>query len=109
MDLFLVNASAPSTVYLNNGDGTFRQPAHRTPPPGMPTPTPGSIIGRSLSAWRTLTGTGGTTENFVRIGHSLLALILALIGSRLSRWLYDKNRVLRAGGGDRPPAERRRS
>ncbi len=34
-----------------------------------------------------LAGTGGTTENFVRIGHSLLALLLACIGGHLSRYL----------------------
>jgi len=39
---------------------------------------------------------GGTAtiwaENFVRIGHSLLALIAAFVGGHLSRHLYDKNR-----------------
>ena len=35
---------------------------------------------------------GGTTQNFVRIGHSLLALILALVGGSLSRRLYSTGR-----------------
>jgi hypothetical protein len=35
-----------------------------------------------------LAGPSGTTENFVRIGHSLLALMLAFIGGHLSRYLY---------------------
>jgi hypothetical protein len=39
-----------------------------------------------------LGGQGGTTENFVRIGHSLVALIVALVGGLLSRHLYAKNR-----------------
>jgi hypothetical protein len=52
MDLFLVNASAPSAVYLNNGDCTFRQPAPTNAASGLPAPSPGSINGRSLSAWR---------------------------------------------------------
>jgi hypothetical protein len=38
-------------------------------------------------AGRLLSGTNGTSENFVRIGHSLLALAPALAGGRLSRWL----------------------
>jgi hypothetical protein len=37
-------------------------------------------------------GTGsGTTENFVRIGHSLLALIFAFVGGRLSCYLHSRN------------------
>jgi hypothetical protein len=39
-------------------------------------------------AGRLLSGTNGTSENFVRIGHSLLALALALAGGRLSQWWY---------------------
>jgi hypothetical protein len=38
---------------------------------------------------------GGTTENFVRIGHSLLALVLAFLGGHLSRYLCGRGR-----GGD---------
>jgi hypothetical protein len=37
-------------------------------------------------------GSSGTAENFVRIGHSLLALISALLGGLISRRLYAKNR-----------------
>ncbi len=39
-----------------------------------------------------LVGPVGTTENFVRIGHSLLALIAAFLGGQLSRHLFSKNR-----------------
>jgi WD40 repeat protein len=35
-------------------------------------------------------GPGGTSENFVRIGHSLLALVLAYAGGRFSRWLFGR-------------------
>lgn len=38
-------------------------------------------------------GSGGTTENFVRIGHSLLTLIAALLGGLLSRHLHAGNRA----------------
>ena len=34
----------------------------------------------------------GTTENFVRIGHSFLALIAAISGGLLSRHLHARNR-----------------
>jgi hypothetical protein len=39
-----------------------------------------------------LTKLSGTTENFVRIGHSLLALTAAFLGGLLSRFLFAKNR-----------------
>jgi hypothetical protein len=37
-------------------------------------------------------GSSGTTENFVRIGHSLFAVIAALLGGMLSRYLHTKNK-----------------
>ncbi len=51
----------------------------------------------------TLSGPSGTPENFVRIGHSLLALVMALIGGRLSRRLYGKSHARIAGDGDHSP------
>jgi hypothetical protein len=47
--------------------------------------------------WNAMTGRllvspAGTSENFVRIGHSLLALALAFAGGRFSRALYVRNR-----------------
>ena len=47
--------------------------------------------GKLLGGWI------GTTENFIRIGHSLLALIAALMGGLLSSHLYAKNRDLTLG------------
>jgi WD40 repeat protein len=41
-----------------------------------------ATTGKVLSGW------SGTTENFVRIGHSLFALIAAFLGGQLSRRLY---------------------
>jgi hypothetical protein len=46
----------------------------------------------SAATGRPLSGPGGSTENFVRIGHSLLALVTGFLGGILSRWLYDKGR-----------------
>jgi hypothetical protein len=41
-----------------------------------------------------LSSGGGTTENFLRIGHSLGALILAWLGAKLSRRLHLRSRDL---------------
>jgi hypothetical protein len=46
----------------------------------------GEFSGTVLGGW------SGTTENFVRIGHSLLALLAAWIGGHLSRRLYQSSR-----------------
>jgi hypothetical protein len=48
---------------------------------------------------------GGTPENFVRIGHSLLALVMGIFGAWLSRWLHDNRpatvpRAPASGPGD---------
>jgi hypothetical protein len=66
MDLYVINNnSQPNALYLNKGNGTFR-------------------------LW--VRGSVGTTENFMRIGHSLFALIVAFVGGQLSRHLYGKKR-----------------
>jgi hypothetical protein len=73
--------------------------------PGSPVTTIAfSPDGRSINTWhgntvrlwdagtgKLVAGPNGTTEDFVRIGHSLLALVLAFLGAQLSRYLYDKN------------------
>jgi hypothetical protein len=41
----------------------------------------------NLSTGRLLAGPSATSEDFVQIGHSLLVLILAFVGGRVSRWL----------------------
>ena len=78
-DLFVANNSQPIALYVNKGNGTFEDVT--------------SAAG-SNTAWfvNSLAGSSGTTENFVRIGHSLLALIAAFLGGLLSRQLYARNR-----------------
>ena len=54
----------------------------------------------TIQLWDAATGKllavpGGTTENFVRIGHSLTALLMASMGGLLSRRLYLSGRVAR--------------
>ncbi len=80
MDVYVVSASAPSVVYLNNGDGKFRQPTSTNATQGG-NPAPSFVL------WRRLMGTGGSPENFVRIGHSICALVFASFGASLSRRL----------------------
>jgi hypothetical protein len=46
----------------------------------------------STTAGRLLGSGGGTTENFIHIGHSLFALILACLGGKVSRSLYVRGR-----------------
>jgi hypothetical protein len=64
--------------------------------------------GNAYRVWDTTTGKllagpGGTTENFIRIGHSLLALLLAFLGGHLSRHLYGRRRQDRSiPPGDSP-------
>jgi hypothetical protein len=61
--------------------------------------------------WNTGTGlslgtVSGTTENFVKIGHSLLALLLACAGGQLSRWLHGRNGAGSTGSVPAPVLER---
>jgi hypothetical protein len=47
---------------------------------------------RDVTPGRLLSGWGGTTENFVRIGHSLFALLVGWLGGQLSRRLWRASR-----------------
>jgi hypothetical protein len=78
MDLYVVNQAQPKVLYLNRGNGTFED----------------------VTSGKSLSGSTGTTEKFTRIGHSLLALIIALLGGRLSGYLYAKNRRPAQGPAD---------
>lgn len=83
MDLYVVNNSHPNALYLNKEKGSIKDV----------TAVSGSNPGFSnILAGPSLAGSSGTTENFVRIGHSLLALIAGFVGGQLSRHLYAKNR-----------------
>lgn len=54
--------------------------------------SPGKVQVWDTWSRRLLSGSGGSTENFLRIGHSILAWVLAFVGGGLSRWLYEKDR-----------------
>jgi hypothetical protein len=59
-------------------------------------PATATLQGQALRLWSLTSGTvwsaaRGTSENFVRIGHSIMALLLAFVGGGLSRRLHDRN------------------
>jgi hypothetical protein len=84
VDLLVANNSQPSALYVNKGNGTFQDV---TATVGLEYAGNGTLILNKSAGL----GLGGTTENFVRIGHSLMALIVALLGGLLSQYLHSKN------------------
>jgi VCBS repeat protein len=89
MDLYVANNSQPNTLFRNKGKGTFEDV---TSAAGVNTAWFSNIF-----LGTTPKGSSGTTEHFVRIGHSLLALIAAFLGGLLSRHRYAKNRERDSG------------
>jgi FG-GAP-like repeat len=84
MDLYVVNNTQSNALLLNKGNGDWIEDV---------TAATGSNPTRftNILAGRTLTGFG-TTEKFIRIGHSLAAMILALLGGHISRRLFNDYR-----------------
>jgi hypothetical protein len=92
MDLYVVNNSQANVLYRNKGNGTFQDvttdvglnsAGNHFGGNGWRSPTDSEI--------RWLRGSGGATVNFIHIGHSLLALIVAFLGGQLSRYLHSRN------------------
>jgi hypothetical protein len=54
--------------------------------------SPGAVRLWNVTTGRPLAGPNGSTENFIRIGHSLIALVMGFFGGSLSRCLYDRGR-----------------
>jgi hypothetical protein len=77
-----IRSSQPSVVNLNKGNGTFEEEKVVT----------FADAGSNMWDGPLLPGATGTAEDFVRIGHSLLALIAAFVGGQLSRYLCGNNR-----------------
>ena len=82
MDLYVVNTQSHAFV-LNKGNGDWIKDVTVTG--SNPTRFTNILAGRSLTGF-------GSTENFIRIGHSLFALFMALLGGYISRRLYGSNR-----------------
>jgi hypothetical protein len=91
VDLFIANQWSQG-VFLNNGNGTFRI-ATSNPAANMVTQAIDSAPpGRWFATWQRVVGSSGTPENRLRIMHSLLALVIAVAGGRLSGSLYAASR-----------------
>jgi hypothetical protein len=88
---------AGSSVAFSPSDGT------------LATASQGSVRLWDATTGRLLSGPGGTTENFMRIGHSLIALVLAVLGGGLSRRLHAGNGRMGDGGLDELPQAARPS
>jgi hypothetical protein len=100
MDLYVANSQSVA-LYPNNSISVFSDVtvSSGVNAAGNQAPGSGTIFinspGRML-----LGGSVGTTENFVRIGHSICALIAAFLGGQLARWLCGaKEPPLSAGQG----------
>jgi hypothetical protein len=92
---------------------TFTSTAGTNPVQTVASPPQGSTLASSsqevirvwdLTTGKLLTGPFATTENFIRIGHSLLALLLAFVGGHLSRHLYGRGREDRSNPPSDSPA-----
>jgi hypothetical protein len=90
VDSVVANNSQPNAIFVNKGNGTFQD---ITTTVGLnyarDAATNNGVIFLHNSAGL---GVVGTSANLMRIGHSIYALIVALLGGHLSRYLYEKNR-----------------
>jgi hypothetical protein len=97
-ELIFDNNSQTSALYLNRGNGVFQDVtaiAGSNPAGGQGADNSWFFLNNL--AGLPLRGSVGATENFVRIGQSLLALIAAFVGGQLSCHLYGKDSVVPQG------------
>jgi hypothetical protein len=93
IDLFVTGNSPSSTLYYHAiGNGLFEDVTAKVGLnlAGDQATGNGGFFVNSLGKL-SLRASVGTTENFVRIGHSLIALILALTGGSIARHVYAPN------------------
>jgi hypothetical protein len=91
LDLYIANNSQPNAPYFNNGNGAFQDV---TAVSGLNLPGNHPTTGAWFpNIWTApfLRRPTATSENFVRIGHSLMALLLAWLGGQASRSLYARS------------------
>jgi hypothetical protein len=94
LDLYVANNSQPHALYPSKGTVVFEDVTAYAGlnPAGNQEKGSGTLylnnlyVNNSAGLW--LRGSVGTTENFMRIGHSLMALIAASLGGHISRRLY---------------------
>ena len=90
--------SVTLTVALNQ-TRTNAQPIVAFSPQGntLATTLQGNVQLWDVATGKRLAVLGGNTETFIRIGHSLLSLLMAFAGGHLSRYLYGGGRGRRDG------------
>lgn len=84
LDIFAANGSQPNRLYAATGNGTFQDV---TASVGVTSLGDHVLLNGRWGRWL-----NGDSEHFLRIGHSVLALITAWVGGQVSRHLYIKNR-----------------
>jgi hypothetical protein len=89
VDILVANASASDAVFRNRGNGTFQDVTSGSPAaPGNKPSSAETIVWNTSTVLKLFLGTRWTSGNFVRIGHSLLTLLVAMSGGALSRSIY---------------------
>lgn len=99
--LALLDSKIPGRETTISAVWAYTSTAGTTPVQTVAFSTQGNTVASSsqggIRVWdvttgKLLAGPNGSTENFIRIGNSLLALLLAFVGGHLSRYLYGKER-----------------
>jgi hypothetical protein len=84
-DVLVSQASGPQVLYVNRGNGKFSALDTRfvvDPTPDVWLPQVGTMLPPALSP--------GSPSSFTRIGHSLFAIVFALFGGLISRFLASR-------------------
>ena len=92
IDPSVVNNSQPNALFPKKSDGVFQDvtPVAGSNPAGT-RGTGSDISFLNIAAGQWLRGSVGKTEHFMRIGHSLVALLVAILGGKLSCFLVSRN------------------
>ena len=92
IDPSVVNNSQPNALFPKESDGVFQDVtpvAGSNPARTRGTGSDNSFLNIAAGQW--LRGSVGKTKHFMRIGHSLVALLVAISGGRLSCFLVSRN------------------
>jgi hypothetical protein len=93
-DLYVVNSQTHALI-VDKGNGAVASSTPNTASSPVNNRVSGSgwlFLLNSVGRW--MRGPVGSPENFVRIGHSLFALVIAVVVGQVSRQLYAKNRAV---------------
>jgi hypothetical protein len=90
LDLFVTQSSNQFVPLRSMGNGKFRDV---TAASGSPRGFAPLVRYWNAATGKLLSSPSGTSENFMRIGHSIVALIMAYVGGTLSSWLHARGRV----------------